>query len=153
MKRQTLALLVAGFGLMGSIWAVAQDGGEWRSASSTAKAITGDVAIANARISINYTLFPIAEIRALQPAEVSAVFDLDGDAGASGSLYRLNVPAATKFQHKNTLCGSDNTQWMVTYTHDRSLQLAFFSGEKMPVFTRDAISNSTDLCGTFTYVR
>jgi hypothetical protein len=153
MKRQTLSLLVVGFGLLGSICSVAQDQGMWRPASSTAKSITGDVAILNGRLSINFVGFSIAETRILHAEEVSAVFDLEGDANAGGNLYRLNVPAATKFQHKNTLCGSDNTQWMVTYVKDRTLQIAFFSGAKMPVFTRDAISNSTDLCGTFTYVR
>jgi hypothetical protein len=153
MKRQTLALLVVGFGLMGSMSAVAQDQGGWRAVSSTAKAITGDVAFLNGRISINYLAFPIAEARVLHPEEVSAVFDLEGDAIPNGKLYRLNVPAATKFQHKNTLCGSDNTEWVVTYVSGRNLQLAFFSGEKAPVFTRDAISNSTDLCGTYTYGR
>jgi hypothetical protein len=42
---------------------------------------------------------------------------------------------------------------MATYVEGRSLKLAFFSGQKAPVFTLDAISNSTDLCGTYNYVR
>jgi hypothetical protein len=42
---------------------------------------------------------------------------------------------------------------MVTFVAGRSMQLAFFSGQKPPVFTQEAISNSTDLCGTFSYVR
>ena len=84
---------------------------------------------------------------------MSAGFDVDSSAGGSGSLYRLNIPAAKKFLHKNSLCGSEDTEWMVTYVSGRSLQLAFFSGQKQPVFTLEAISNSTDMCGTFAYVR
>ena len=81
------------------------------------------------------------------------LFDPDGTATGSGSLYRLNVPGAKKFLHKNSLCGSDDTQWMVTYVSGRSLRVAFFSGAKPLIFTPDAIANSTDLCGKFSYVR
>ena len=42
---------------------------------------------------------------------------------------------------------------MVAYAAGNSLQLAFFSGDKPPVFTFEAIQNSTDKCGTFTYVK
>jgi hypothetical protein len=51
------------------------------------------------------------------------------------------------------LCGGEDTQWMVTYVAGPSLHLAFFSGQKAPVLAPDAIANSTDLCGTFSYVR
>jgi hypothetical protein len=133
--------------------AAAQDKGYWRASSSTAKSITGDVAIADEKFSINLTSFTIARIRALEPAEASALFDPDGTAGGSGSLYRLIVPASKKFLHRNSLCGSDDTQWMVTYVSGRSLQVAFFSGQKPPVFTADTLANSTDMCGKFGYVR
>jgi len=85
--------------------------------------------------------------------KAGALFNPDGTATGSGSLYRLNVPGEKKFLHKNSLCGSDDTQWMVTYVSGRSLQLAFFSGPKPPVFTADAIANSTDMCGKFSYVK
>jgi hypothetical protein len=153
MKRETLVWLILGFGLVCSVTAAAQDKGYWRAASSTAKSITGDVALADEKISINFLNFTIARIRGLEQAEASALFDPDGTATGSGSLYRLNVPGEKKFLHKNSLCGSDDTQWMVTYVSGRSLQLAFFSGAKPPVFTPDAIANSTDLCGKFSYLR
>jgi hypothetical protein len=133
--------------------ATAQEKGDWRMASSTAQSITGDVAISDAKISINFSSFPIALIHDLKPSEVSAVFAAEGSTGVGGSLYRLSIPAEKRFLHRNTLCGSEDTQWMVAYVEGRSLHLAFFSGEKMPVFTPDAIANSTDLCGTFLYVR
>ena len=68
-------------------------------------------------------------------------------------LYRLRVPAERRFLHKNTLCGTEDTQWMATYVAGKSLRVAFFSGDNTPVFTFEAISSSTDLCGTFTYYR
>jgi len=139
--------------LAGCLSAAAQETGPWRAASSTAESITGDVAFSAATLSINFSAFPIARIRDLEPGEVSAVFDADSNAGARGSLYRLSIPAGKKFMHHNTLCGSEDTQWMAVYVAGRSLHLAFFSGQKMPVFTPDAISNSTNLCGTFLYGR
>jgi hypothetical protein len=42
---------------------------------------------------------------------------------------------------------------MITYPEGRNLHVAFFSGQKPPVMTAEAISNSTDLCGTFLYAR
>jgi hypothetical protein len=65
----------------------------------------------------------------------------------------LDIPGATKFLHKNTLCGGEDTTWMATYASGKSLQIAFFSGAKPPVLTIDALANSTDLCGTYTYQR
>src|SRR6266700_5259695 len=144
MKREML-LRVIGLVLICCMTAAAQDKGYWRAASSTAKSITGDLAIADEKISINFLSFTIARLRGLEQAEASALFDPDGTAAGNGSLYRLNVPGEKKFLHKNSLCGSDDTHWMVTYVLGRSLQLAFFSGQKPPLFTQDAIANSTDL--------
>lgn len=133
--------------------AVAQEKGSWRATSSTAQAITGDVTLSPEKISINFLPFPISRIRSLEQGEVSAVFDEGIDAGGSGSLYRVNIPATRMLMHRNTLCAGDDTQWMITYVAGRSLRIAFFSGTALPVFTRDAIVNSTDLCGTFSYAR
>jgi hypothetical protein len=55
--------------------------------------------------------------------------------------------------HKNTLCGGEDTQWMAAYVKGKSLQVAFFSGGEAPVFTFDAIAHSSNLCGTYSYVR
>jgi hypothetical protein len=142
-----------GLMLVCCITAAAQDKGYWRATGSTAKSITGDVALSDEKISINFFNFTIAPIRNLEQAEASALFDPDGTAGGNGSLYRLNVPGSKKFLHRNSLCGSDDTQWMVTYVAGRSLQLAFFSGQKPPVFTTDALADSTDMCGKFAYMR
>lgn len=131
----------------------AQDKGMWHAASSTAKAITGDVAISDVKLEINFISFPLAQIRKLDPAEASAAFDTVAGAGASGNLYRLRIPDGQRFLHHNTLCGSEETQWMVTYAQGRSLQVAFFSGPNVPVLTAEALTNSTDVCGTFSYVR
>ena len=130
-----------------------QDQGPWRADSSNAREITGDIAISGARLIINFTGFTIAEIRKLTPAEGAAVFEGGSEAGGGGNLYRLSVPASKRLLHHNTLCGSDDTQWMATFTSGRQLAVAFFSGSKMPQLTIDALANSTDHCGTFLYTR
>lgn len=131
----------------------AQEKGQWRAASSTARGVTGDIAFAGQKIVLNFAGFTIAQIRELTPAEMSAAFNLGGEAAGSGNLYRTSIPAEKTFQHKNTLCGSEETQWVVTYVQGKSLQLAFFSGPGMPVLTADAMASATNLCGTYAYVR
>jgi hypothetical protein len=132
---------------------LAQDKGEWRAASSNAAAITGDLILSNTQVTIDLTTFNMASIRAITPAEVAAIFDEDVNTAGKGALYRLRVPADRRFLRKNTLCGSEDTQWMATYVAGKVLHVAFFSGDNTPVFTFESISNSSDLCGTFTYVR
>lgn len=127
--------------------------GAWTADSSTARAITGDIEFTNDQIRFMTLGFTIASIRRLQPVEAASVFDADSNGGGSGNLYRLFIPAKTRFLKKNTLCGSEDTQWMATYIEGRVLRIAFFSGPQMPVFTTESISNSTDLCGTFSYSR
>ena len=131
----------------------AQEKGYWRAASSNAASITGDVEISAAKISINFSGFTIANIRALSSAETGAVFAAESSDGATGNLYRLNVPSSHRFLHHNSLCGSDDVQWMVTSVAERTLYIAFFSGANAPDFKPETLANSTDLCGTFTYVR
>ena len=152
MKRILLGA-VACLALACSLSSAAQDKGYWRAASSTAATITGDIVISDTKLTINFTGFVMAPIRKLAPAEVSAAFDADANAGGSGNLYRLSVPASKRLLHHNTLCGSEDTHWMATYAEGRTLRVAFFSGSDTPVFTMDALANSTDLCGTFAYVR
>ncbi len=131
----------------------AQEQGAWRAVSKTARGVTGDVGFGGEKISINFSSFPVAQIRELQPAESAAVFTNDGSAAGVGNLFRTSIPANKKFLSKNTLCGSEETQWIVSYVVGKQLQLAFFSGAAMPVFTVDALGSSTNLCGTFFYVR
>ena len=131
----------------------AQEKGSWRAASNTAVSITGDLSISDTKVSINYLSFTMAQIRHLESAEVSAVFPSEGLDGAGGTLYRLNIPARQQFIRHNTLCGSEDTQWMVASVAGKALHVAFFSGTNMPVLSAEAINNSSDLCGTFTYVK
>lgn len=140
-------------GLISSAAVVAQENGNWRAASSTAKSITGDVAISNEKLAINFSSYWIAQIRALTPAEVAAVFDTGNGAAEKGDLYRVRIPGDKRFLHKNTLCAGEDVQWVAAYAAGRELQLAFFSGAKPPVLTADALANATDLCGTFAYVK
>ena len=131
--------------------APAQEHGNWRAASKTAQSVTGDLAFGNEKLTINFASFAVAEIRPLKPAEIAAAFDgADGTAGL-GHLYRLSIPADRRFLHKNTLCGSEETQWMATYVSGKALQIAFFSNAAPPLFTTEALNNNSNLCGTYSY--
>jgi hypothetical protein len=130
-----------------------QDRGYWQAASNNSASITGDIAISEAKLTIDLKAYPLASIRILKPVEVSAVFDAAVDTAGTGTLYRLKIPAAQRFVHKNTLCGVEDTQWMAAYVTGKSLQVAFFSGDNEPVFTFDVIAHSSNLCGSFSYVR
>ena len=152
MMRQKLILGVL-LALACAASCAAQDQGYWQASSSTAKAITGDIDISSKKVTIDFTAFSLAPVRALKADEVGAVFDADVNIGPAGALYRVSVPAGKRFQHHNTLCGEEDTQWMATYVSGRTLQVAFFSGSDPPVFTMDAITRSTDLCGTYLYSR
>lgn len=153
MKKTTLLSVAAGLLCTFSLLASAQDKGYWRATSSTAISITGDLGISDDKLSINFTPFTLAEIRKLEPAEATALFSADSGSPGAGFLYRLSVPGTKRFLHHNTLCGSEQTQWMATYVTGRELRVAFFSGSTMPVITADALANSTNLCGTFLYGR
>ncbi len=155
MKSAPLLKTFAASFLLCTLAAAAQtaDKGYWRATSNTARSITGDLTIADEKISINFAAFPMVKNRNLEKAEIAALFDADSNAPGDGALYHLNIPAAKKFLNKNTLCGAEDAQWMVTYVSGKSMRLALFSGQKAPVFTFDAISNSTDICGTFAYTR
>jgi len=152
MRLRSLPSALAGVLLIAVICS-GQEKGYWRASSSTAASITGDIQISDTKLSINFTGFTLAQIRRLSPAETSSVFAAESSGEATANLFRLNIPAAKKFLHRNSLCGSDDVQWMVTSIADRTLYVAFMSGANTPVFTPEAMANSTDLCGTFTYVR
>lgn len=151
MKLRMLGVAVL-CGLVLAVPGVAQDRGYWRAVSTTAKGITGDLGLSEYKVTINFTSFTIAQIRTLKPEEAGAAF-AGAAAEGTGNLYRMSIPRTKQFLHHNTLCGSEDTQWMATYAAGKSLQVAFFSGETMPVFTAEALKDSPSLCGTFAYVR
>jgi hypothetical protein len=148
------SLLAAAFAvvLAFSLTAAAQEDGPWRAASTNARSITGDVVFSPLKLSINFSAFTIAQIRSLKTEEVLALFNPDSTTGG-GNVFRVDIPADKRFLRHNTLCGSEATQWVITYAQGRSLQVAFFSGATPPALTVDAINNATDLCGIFSYVR
>ncbi|MFP5235998.1 MAG: hypothetical protein ACLGSD_08840 [Acidobacteriota bacterium] len=155
MRRIPVSLLLCAFLALfvSSSSLAAQDRGYWTAASSNAKAITGDLTIGPSKLGINFAGFPLAPIRQLTKDEGSAAFDVVGNEGLGGELYRVTIPASRRFLHHNTLCGTEDTQWMATYVAGRTLYVDFFSGSEMPKLTMDALANSTDLCGTFVYAR
>ena len=131
--------------------APAQERGYWNAASSTAKSITGDLSFTPDKVTINFTSFTLAQIRALKPDEQQALFP---DVGVGvGNLYRVQIPSDKKFLRKNTLCGSDETDWIVTWVSGKTMQVAMFSGGAIPTLTPDALASNQRLCGTYTYSR
>jgi hypothetical protein len=132
---------------------VAQERGQWRAASKTAQSITGDVAFGGEKISINFASFTIAQIRPLSATEATTLFHAEPGAPATGNLYRVAIPAARRFLHKNTLCGAEETDWIITYIDGKTLQTAMFSDPRIPDLTPEAMANGTTLCGIYTYVR
>lgn len=132
--------------------ALAQEAGPWRASSSNAHTITGDIFFSPQKLTINFTNFTIAQIRSIQTQEVRALFNPDNPTGG-GNVFRVEIPADKRFLHKNTLCGSEDTQWIVTYADGRNLQVAFFSGSTPPVLTVDALNDPSNLCGVFSYIR
>jgi hypothetical protein len=153
MKLRNLLWAVAGVALMSGTLSHAQELGFWRASSSSAVSTTGDIGISEVKVAIDFSNFDIVRAADLEPAQVASVFDVDINTSGKGHLYKVSIPGSKKFMHKNTLCGGEDTQWMAAYAEGRTLHLAFFSGQKMPVFTLDAISNSSTLCGTFSYTR
>jgi hypothetical protein len=152
MKLSTLLCTIAALALTFSHSSIAQEKGDWRALSTTAKGITGDVAFSKDKIAINFYSTAIAQIRTLTPAEIAALF---GGAvpNATGNLYRLSIPPTKTFLHHNSLCGGDETDWVATYVSGHTLQLAFLSNPKIPTLTAEALANATNFCGTFSYVR
>ncbi|SEG66828.1 hypothetical protein SAMN05421819_4163 [Bryocella elongata] len=147
-------LLVCGAMAVSAVSARAQDNGYWRASSETAKSTTGDIGIGTLKVTINFALYTIAQIHKVDAAQARAVFDIDAPEGAVvGNLYHLSIEPGKKLLHKNTLCGNEETQYMVTAVVGKELHVAFFSGSAMPELKAEAIMNSTTLCGTYTYMR
>ncbi len=142
-----------GLAMVCALPGLAQERGNWHAVSKTAQAITGDVTFSNEKLMINFLGFPISQVRELKPDEILAAFDGANASGGVGHLYRLNIRGDQRFLHKNNLCGSENVQWMATYVSGKDLSIAMFSSATLPVFTPEAIANSTDLCGTYSYTR
>lgn len=129
------------------------DKGNWNALSKTASSITGSIVLSEERLMMGFIPVTIAPIRHAEAAEVSSVFDLPADNNPGGELYRLNIPANRQMLHKNVLCGAEDTTYMLTAVSGKTLQVAFFSGGKLPDLKPDAVATSTTLCGTFTYSR
>ncbi|HEU5351788.1 MAG TPA: hypothetical protein VFU55_09335 [Terracidiphilus sp.] len=151
--QRILSAAVAVLAVAFALRCAAQDRGYWRAESETATRITGDIYLSGTRLNINFLAFPLVQVRRLTPAETGAAFDADVNTDPSGTLYRLNIPAGRRLLHHNTLCGTEDTEWMATYVSGKTLQVAFFSGDTQPVFTMAALPNSMTLCGSFSYFR
>lgn len=153
MKMASFALLGASLGLFCSSAIDAQESGNWRPASTTSKGVTGEIAFTETKIILNFSGYTVAQIRALEPAEIQSIFIGSSGQPGTGNLFRTEIPGDKRFLHKNTLCGAEEVQWIASFVSGHTLQLAMFSGATMPKFTPEAIANTPSLCGTYGYVR
>lgn len=129
----------------------AQERGYWNASSKSARSITGDLSFTPDKITINFSTFTLAQIRELKPEEKQLLFP---DAGAGvGNLYRVQIASDKRFLHKNSLCGGEETDWVVTWVTGKELNVAMFSGASIPSLTPEAMANSQRMCGTFTYTK
>lgn len=134
--------------------AFAQEKGYWRAASKTAASTTGDISFRDTKLTVNFVSFTIAQLRTISPAEAATVFsELPANTQGTGNIYALDIAGSQQFLHRNTLCGADDTRYMLTFVSGKTMNVAFFSGAPMPKLTTEAMTNATNLCGTFTYVR
>ena len=129
----------------------AQELGYWHADSDTAKKVTGDIAIGQTRLTINFMPFPMTQIRVLKPEEMQALFDLEGTPASGGTLYRLSIPAGRTILHKTAICGNDDTNWMATALVGKKLEVAFLSGAAIPDLSLDAVLKGTNICGVYTF--
>lgn len=149
--------MAAGMVLVGAICGAAQakapDVGHWNGANDRTVNMTGELAITPTELTIYESKFPLVLVRKLTPVEVGSVFDADTNARIGGTLYSLHAPPNVYYTGGSPLCGKEFIRWMATYVSGRTLYVAFFSGNDTPVFTFDAIADSTAMCGTYVYKR
>lgn len=151
--RKRVTLFVLALACVAGLQAQQPEKGTWRAASNNAASITGNVVFSGSKVTLNFTSVILSPVRLIKPAEVAALFDEAADSAGNGQLYHVKISASNRFLNQNTLCGTQDTEWMVTYVAGRELKVAFFSGEDAPVMTFESLQNSDSLCGTFTYVR
>lgn len=144
--------VVVGMALwVGAAAGYAQERGYWVASSNTARSITGDMQFGAEKITINFATFTLAQIRTMTAADKQVLFPDAGE--GAGNLYRVQIPAGKKFLHKNTLCGGEETDWVVTWVSGKELLVAMFSGGAMPKLTAEEMANSQRFCGVYTYVK
>ncbi|MEO6924827.1 MAG: hypothetical protein ABI142_13450, partial [Bryocella sp.] len=130
-----LRLLAILFALTSTCALHAQEKGDWRPVSTNARSITGEIFFTGPKLVINFAAFTLAEIRPIAADEARALFDPETE--GAGNLYRVEIPAERRFLHKNTLCGSEPTQWAITYVTGKTLHLAFFTEPSIPTITME----------------
>jgi hypothetical protein len=132
----------------------------WFAVSTTAMGITGDIKFSMNALRINrhtYNLklvHPLDE-RDLQNASLLMSYNqvpLNQDA----YLFKTTIPKNSPMLGSNTPCGTKNIEWVlaiITKGKQDYLDLAFFSGAALPDLSPPAINRSTELCGTYGYLR
>jgi hypothetical protein len=126
--------------------------GGWYAASTNAISITGDIAISKGKF------------RSTSSVSAGADSHVEAGGGERGVRRRCERgdqrdalpaedPGGAALSAKEHFVRGRGYAVDGDLRYGHTLEVAFFSGDDMPVFTFDAISKSTALCGTFAYSR
>jgi len=123
--------------------------------------ITGDIKSTPTTLTIAGHKLELRLVRQLNhddTANAAALLDTKITPNLIGVLYQTHLSAGTKLQGNNTLCGKNDTTWIVILLSQSNaprstadLYLANFSGSGEPDLRPSAIATSTHLCGTYWY--
>ncbi len=127
---------------------------QWTAVSKTAMGVTGDLLVRPRSVAMAGHTIPLAFLHTLAGAplqQAAALFPVPVNSRLRGALYKVSVPATTSFMRRNTLCGKQRTTFFVLLTDGSDLQLAMFAGRNEPNLSANAVANSTEFCGTYSY--
>ena len=126
--------------------------------STTAMGITGDVGFSDTKLKIRHRIYPLTLVHSLSNSELLDAAKLFSFVGTpterDGFLFRTSIPRNAPMEGRNTACGSKDVTWLLVEIIGKnrdSLNIAFFSGSKVPDISPASIDTSTDLCGTYSY--
>jgi uncharacterized RDD family membrane protein YckC len=131
----------------------------WMPHSDSATWVTGPILMSTTGISIKNIIYPLTLTRPLKGNELESaaqIFHLQSSQDDEGWLFRANISSATRLINDNTLCGTDDAQWLIAVvTPDgpsttRELHLMFFSGDSEPAI-QPGLEKSSKECSSFVY--
>ena len=126
----------------------------WTAISNTAMGVTGDLTVTPRSVTMAGRTLQLALLHTLagpQLGQAAALFPVAVTSKLRGALYKVSIPATAAFKSSNTLCGKQATTFFVLLTDGSDLELAMFSGKNEPNLSANAIANSTEFCGTYSY--
>jgi hypothetical protein len=128
--------------------------GKWTSASASATSITGNIALTPSAITIDGKEFALSNVQPIAATEATALNTPSMIFGSPKQSFiaQLKVPGKMKLVGGNTLCdGKRDATWVAGVASMGYVGLAFFTGDERPELTEASMSQTLDLCGTYSY--